>query len=236
MKKATLTLGIFVLLVSCFVLWYIVAADYGDSVSSGTYHFAQSGESSTLVLKPDHSFQQELRRAGKTEHAAGTWRRIGEGGIAFSKEFLVVSGQELGADGTAYGEIHKNLGLLVCLVLSTYDVEWYLRASPSPENAVSGTYNGDEKGMPATLTVKPDHTFDQTVSHLGVAKHAEGTWSVNQNGDIVFSKAFLKTTGEALGEDETASAWDPKGSPLQIEINRTSKSGAPAFHKKQFPW
>jgi len=236
MKRAARVLGVFSLLVFCFVLWYTIASDYGDGVTTGTYRLAEGGESSTLVLKLDHSFQQELRRAGKTEHAAGTWRRVGEGGIAFSHEFLAVSGQELGADGTPYGEIHKNLGFLVSLTLSTHDVEWYLRVDSSPDNTVAGIYNGDEEGVPATLIVKPDHKFDQTVSHVGVSKHANGTWNVNQSGDIVFSKAFLKTTGESLGEDETASAWDPKGGPLQIMIERTSKSGTPTFRKKQIPW
>jgi hypothetical protein len=236
MKRAARVLGVFGLLVFCFVLWYTIASDYGDGVTSGTYYLAQNGESSTLTLKVDHGFQQELRRAGKTEYATGTWRRVGEGGIEFSHEFLVVSGQELGADGTPHGEIHKNLGFLVSLTLSTYDVEWYLRVGSSPDNTVAGIYNGDEEGVPATLIVRADHTFDQTVSHVGDSKHANGTWNVNQSGDIAFSKAFLKTTGEALGEDETASAGDPKGGPLQIRVERTPKTGTLAFRKKQLPW
>jgi hypothetical protein len=51
--------GCLVVVVVSFVLWYIVASDYGDGVASGSYQFAENGESSTLVLKPDHSFQQE---------------------------------------------------------------------------------------------------------------------------------------------------------------------------------
>jgi hypothetical protein len=52
-------------------------------------------ETSTLVLRPDHRFQQEISRAGKVERVQGSWRRIGEGGIVFSKEFLRVAGVEL---------------------------------------------------------------------------------------------------------------------------------------------
>jgi hypothetical protein len=68
----------------------------------------------------------------------GTWRRIGESGVAFSKEFLIVSGQEPGADGTAYGEFDKHFGFLVSLTLSQYYVLWYGRVDPSPTNTISG--------------------------------------------------------------------------------------------------
>jgi hypothetical protein len=52
------------------------------------------------ILKLDLSFQQELSQHGNVAHATGTWPRVGEGGMALSKEFLTVSGQEPGADGT----------------------------------------------------------------------------------------------------------------------------------------
>jgi hypothetical protein len=42
-------------------------------------------------LNQDRSFQQQLIRDGKVENAEGSWRRLGEGGISFSKEFLKVS-------------------------------------------------------------------------------------------------------------------------------------------------
>ena len=66
-----------------FLVWNIVV-DYGDSVISGTYHLAQNSETSTLVLKPDHSFQQELTKLGKVERATGTWRHIGAGAGTWS--------------------------------------------------------------------------------------------------------------------------------------------------------
>jgi hypothetical protein len=220
----------------CFVLWWILASDYSDKTLSGTYYFSQDGLKSTLILKPDHTFQQELSQSGKMMHAEGSWRRLGEANIAFSKEFLSVPGQELGADGTPYGAFHKTLGFLISLTLSQYHVLWYGRVNPSTDNAVSGTYAGDEEGVPATLILKPDQTFDQTVTHSGITKHAQGRWSVSNNGDIVFSKDFLKTSGDPLTEHETASAWDPKGSNLQIQIAMTSGSGAPTFKKRQRPW
>lgn len=225
--------GIF-LAIALFFLWYSVAADYGYKAVSGTYTFASNEERSTLVLKSDRSFQQELSKHGKVERATGTWRRIGESGVAFSKEFLILSGQEPGADGTAYGEFHKNFGFLVSLTLSQYHVLWYGRVDPSPTNTVFGTYTGDENGVSASLVLKPDHTFAQAINTLGVTKQAKGSWSFGQNGAIVFSKNFLKTSGEALRSDETASAWDPKGSNLQVQIALTSSSGVPTYRKNQF--
>jgi hypothetical protein len=225
--------GIFIA-IAIFFLWYSAAADYGYRAVSGTYTFTSNEERSTLVLKSDRSFQQELSRHGKVERATGTWRRIGESGVAFSKEFLIVAGQEPGADGTAYGKFHKRFGFLVCLILSQYHMLWYGRVDPSPANTVSGTYTGDENGVSASLVLKPDHTFAQAINTHGVTKQATGSWSFGHNGAIVFSKDFLKTSGEALGSDETASAWDPKGSNLQIQIALTSISGVPTYRKNQF--
>src|ERR1035441_3755854 len=224
---------LFVVLI-CFVLWYTVASDYGDGVTSGTYHLAQNGETSTLVLKPDHTFQQELNKLGNVKRAAGTWRRFGEGAIEFSKECVRVSGQELGQDGTPYGEIHKRFGLLVSLTLNQYHIEDYGRVDPSSKNTLFGTYAGDEEGVPATLILREDYTFEQSVSHLGVEKHSEGTWSLSKSGDLVFSRAFLKTSGEMLQEDETASADLHFKGGLSIEVAMTSRSGVPTFRKKQF--
>jgi hypothetical protein len=236
MKNAVRVAGVVILLVLGVVVWYSMASNYGEGVVSGAYNLAQNGEVSTLILKRDHSFQQELIRSGNVQRAAGTWRRIGESGIAFSKEFLLISGQEPGADGTTYGDIHKAFGFRVYLTLSQYHVLWYGRVDPSSDNSIAGTYRGDEPGVLATMVVKPDHTFQQSVDHLGATKHVEGRWILNQNGDVVFSRAFLKTSGEALEEDETASAWDPKGSNLQIQIAMTSNSGIPTFRKQQFSW
>jgi hypothetical protein len=217
------------------VLWYSVASDYGDGVVSGTYRLAQNGETSTLVLKPDHTFQQELSEHGKVKRATGTWRRIGEGGITFSKEFLTVSGEEPSPDGTAYADIRKDFGFLVSLSLRQYHVLWYGKVDPLPTNTAVGIYAGDQSEASTSLVLKPDHTFEQVIHILDITKQAKGNWSLAQNGDIIFSKDFLKTSGEALRSDETASAWDPKGSNnLQIQITMTSSSGVPTFRKKQF--
>jgi hypothetical protein len=229
-------LGAVVVVIAFALAWFVIASDYGDGVTSGTYHLARNGETSILTLNPDHTFKQELNRLGKVQHASGNWHRSGEAGVSFSKEFLEISGQEFGADGVAYGHIEKKLGLLVSLRLSQYHVLWYGRTDPSPTSTIVGTYAGDEEGVRSTLVLKQDHMFEQTISRLADAKHAEGKWITRENGDIVFSREFLKTSGEALRDHETASAWDPRGSNLQIQIEMASPSGAPTFRKKQFPW
>jgi hypothetical protein len=233
MRKLAFIGGVVVLLFICGT----VAMDYGDSVAVGTYSLAQNGETSTLVLKPDHTFQQKLNQSGKLELTEGNWHRFGEGGIEFSQQFVVLSGQERSAHGQAYAEMHKTLGLFVSLVLRDYYVLWYLRVDPSTDNTVTGTYANDEGGVHQTLTVKPDHTFEQAITHEGLEKHTKGSWSFSQSGDISFSKEFLKTSGVSLRDDETASAWNPSGSNLQIQIAASSKSGSPPiYHKKQLPW
>jgi hypothetical protein len=229
-------LGAVSLVMALAVSWFVIASDYGDGVTSGTYHLSQNGGTSILVLNPDHTFQEELNRSGKLLHASGHWRRSGQAGVEFSKEFLEVSGQELGPDGVAYGHIKKKLGVFVFLALSQYHVLWYRRTDPSPNSTIVGTYAGDEEGVRSILVLRQDHTFEQTIGRLATVKHAEGKWTTSEGGDVIFSREFLKTSGEALRENETASAWDPKGSYLQIQIAMASPSGAPTFRKKQFPW
>jgi hypothetical protein len=86
----------------------MVAADYSYGAVAGKYSFRSDGEESTLILKKDQSFQQVLTRQGKVECVRGTWRRIGEGGVVFSKEFLTVKGQKVRPDGQADGNVEKS--------------------------------------------------------------------------------------------------------------------------------
>ena len=231
MKTAARAGLVGLLLIIVAVGWLVIASAYGDSVAVGTYYLRQGGESSNLVLKADHTFQQEISRGGATLRCNGEWRRIGEGGLAFSKQFLPVSGQEIGADGTAYGELQKTLGVFPSIALAQYHVLWYGRTDPSPSSLIAGTYAGDEEGVPATLVMKNDHTFDQEVTHTGLTRHAHGNWSVREDGDILFSRDFLKTSGESLTSNEMASAWDPKGSNLQIQVAVNPSFTQPRFRK-----
>jgi hypothetical protein len=107
--------GGLLLLILVSWVWYSVAANYDYGAVAGTYSLRRTGEASTLVLKEDRSFQQELIRRGKIERAKGSWRRIGEGGVVFSEEFLKVSGQEVRPDGQADGRVRKRLGLFLSI-------------------------------------------------------------------------------------------------------------------------
>jgi hypothetical protein len=106
------------LLIFLFYVWYTIAADYGYSAVSGTYVMQHNGEMCTLVLNKDRSFEQELIRNGNKQQARGSWRRIGEGGVVFSKQFLKLPGQQVPADGQAFGEVENTLGLFLSLALN----------------------------------------------------------------------------------------------------------------------
>ena len=106
-------LGVLVICWLCFGFWYSVATDYSDGVVSGEYHLAKNSETSELILKRDHTFQQVLNRSGSVQRGEGTWRHVGGyDGLAFSKDFLVVTGQELGANRLAYGDLNKLFGII----------------------------------------------------------------------------------------------------------------------------
>ena len=230
MKRSLWVIGGIFISVACLGIWGVAAMDYGDNVAAGTYRFERNGESSTLVLNPDHTFRQ-TRRLGKNEqHSEGTWRHEGEGGVSFSKEFLVVTGDEPDPDGTTFSEIHKTLGLFTSLRLRQYHVLWYGKTSSG--DSVVGTYKGDEPGVIAILILSADHSFTQTITHDGIANHATGTWNQDPDGTVRFSKEFLKASGEPLGGDEFASSIDPQGSNLQIEISMSEHVTEPVFYKR----
>jgi hypothetical protein len=140
-------------------------------------------------------FQQDLQIGGTKGHGEGTWRRIGEGGIAFSKGFLAVSGDEPGPDGTTYCDMHKTLGLLVSLRLRQYHVLWYGKSGS--DGPLPGKYIGDEPGVTATFVLNADRSFTQEIVQNGATRDATGTWSQDSNGTVRFSRAFLKTSGES---------------------------------------
>jgi hypothetical protein len=64
--------GGLLLLILVSWVWYSVAANYDYGAVAGTYSLRRTGEASTLVLKEDRSFQQELIRRGKIERAKGS--------------------------------------------------------------------------------------------------------------------------------------------------------------------
>lgn len=221
--------GAIFIAVVCLFLWAVVVMDYGDGVASGTYTFTHGAETSTLVLKSNHTFQQTRRIGNVQQQAVGTWRRVGQGGISFSKEFLVVTGDEPEPDGTTFCELHKFLGIFPSLRLRQYHVLWYGKESAG--GSPVGTYKGDEPNVTATLALGADHSFTQELVQNNVNRRAVGTWEQDSNGTVSFSQQFLKTSGETLSPYETASSMDPRGSNLQIEISQAEHFAEPVFRK-----
>lgn len=230
MKETVWRFGGALVVIACLSLWATAAMDYGDSVAVGTYQFERDGETSTLVLNPDHTFRQTRRQASSEQHSQGTWRRLGEGGISFSRDFLVVSGDEPEPDGTTFADMHKTLGLFTSLRLRQFHVLWYGKAGS--DNLLAGTYTGDEEGVAATLVLNADHSFAQTIARGANANHAIGTWSQDSEGTIRFSNTFLKTSGEPLGPNELAWSIDPRNSNLQVEISMSEHVAEPVFRKR----
>ena len=126
-KRLALAASIALLCVALFVGWYCVAANYDYDALSGTYTFRDKDVSCTLVLRADHSFQQDVKRAGRTAHAEGEWRRLGEGGVVFPGSFIRLPGQQMYQDKyensapDLYGNFYK--------ILTLYPV-LYLHSSP----------------------------------------------------------------------------------------------------------
>jgi len=97
--------------VALFTFWYWEGENFSPGAVSGTYIVKFDHGSSTLTLKPDLSFRQQLDRGGTIRRAGGTWRVIGEGHIAFSREFLPLPGEEISPVGTAYGDFVNRFGI-----------------------------------------------------------------------------------------------------------------------------
>ena len=225
------------LLAGIGICWFVIASDYSDAAASGTYRLAHDGVRSTLDLRPDHSFRQEVNDSSGIRRAEGTWRRVGEGGVSFSPDFLTLPGEQRGEDGTAFSDMERRFGIWIRLSLRTHTVVWYGRTDRATTDPVAGRYKETAGTHSRTLVLNTDHTFDQTVAGFMQTASARGTWSVASNGDVVFSREFLKPSGQPLVGGETAKAMDPRGSPfLQIEIAADQQIGTLSYYKKQLPW
>jgi hypothetical protein len=109
--RLLLALGSVLLLVSLCWVMYGVVADYSYHAVAGVYRAKSDGVIATLRLGEDQSFVQEMVQNGRTQRSQGTWRRIGEGRVVFSKEFIRTKGEDVRSDGEVDGEVQKTLGL-----------------------------------------------------------------------------------------------------------------------------
>jgi len=117
-KKLTSAIAAVLLLTALFVCWYVIAANYYYGALAGTYVLNRDAERCTLDLRSDRTFTEKLICEGRFQEVQGTWHRYGESHVSFSREFLMMSGEEVNADGEAHGEFSKTLGLRPCLTLA----------------------------------------------------------------------------------------------------------------------
>ena len=103
---------IFLLMAGIFTFWFWEGENFGEGAVSGTYTVRSDGEKSTLILRADHSFQQELDSGGTVKRAEGTWSVSGEGHIEFSPGFLSIAGEGVSPSGAAYGVIVNRFGFV----------------------------------------------------------------------------------------------------------------------------
>ena len=89
--------GTFIILL-LLVIWFVIASGYDYADLAGTYTTKADGVSFSLILSPDRTFHEELQDSAGPKSADGSWRRIGEGGVAFSGEFLRLPGQQSYSD------------------------------------------------------------------------------------------------------------------------------------------
>ena len=111
-------------------LWYSTAANYDYAALAGTYRFHDKKIRCTLKLHEDRTFQQTVEDGASLKQANGTWRRIGEGGVDFSVEFLPIPGAKTfvdefpgkgdgsSQDQSYYGRFEKLFGLYPLLRLN----------------------------------------------------------------------------------------------------------------------
>ena len=111
--------GAVLLLLALSWVLYSAMADYSYRAVSGVYKASGGGTTSTLRLNADRTFEQDTGRGGVRLHAQGTWRRNGEGGVVFSKEFLRENGESSRTDGQVGGEVVKRFGFLFTIPIES---------------------------------------------------------------------------------------------------------------------
>ena len=90
--------------------WWWQSWNFNDPFVAGEYVSKSNGICNNVRLNKDHTFAQELWHGDRSAQSAeGTWRRFGEGGIAFSKSFLGASPQAVTSDNV-YGMLDNTLG------------------------------------------------------------------------------------------------------------------------------
>jgi hypothetical protein len=106
----SIVLGVFV-----FAFWFFEAGNFSYENVPGTYDWRRNDQTCVLVLRPNHTFQQQLRSGSTIQNAAGTWRLFpgdSMSHIALSSEFLLLPKQASSREGTVYGHLDNLFGAL----------------------------------------------------------------------------------------------------------------------------
>jgi hypothetical protein len=89
MRKTTKRAAILICLLLLAVFWWWHSWNFEDRFVVGEYVAKTEGECNVLELNSDHTFNQKVSKGDRlTVPAAGTWRRFGEAGVAFSNSFI----------------------------------------------------------------------------------------------------------------------------------------------------
>ncbi|MEG9435823.1 hypothetical protein JAO29_06560 [Edaphobacter sp. HDX4] len=119
-RPARKVAGVIALLMACLVWWWM-SWDFSDQFVAGKYIAKSKGQRTILVLNADHSFTQEINANGAaTIHANGLWRRLGQGGVVFSENFLR-SSNAAASDNEIYGSLENTFGFWTLTLDSKYN-------------------------------------------------------------------------------------------------------------------
>ena len=95
-----------------FVLWYWGGDDFKAADLPGTYVLHNKSMYSTLTLRPDQTFLEEIDADGQVRRAQGRWTMVGESVLSFSSEFLTLPGQAGDPGGVSNADLAKRFGVI----------------------------------------------------------------------------------------------------------------------------
>ena len=105
-------MGILLAAILILFYWYFEAGSISDQDVPGKYSFSNAGTVATLAVAKNHTFHQVLRNNTNSLVADGTWHISGQGHIGFSKEFLLLPGQEPCYEKPACGHVENYFGIM----------------------------------------------------------------------------------------------------------------------------
>ena len=96
--------------------WYVEAEDFSEQRVSGVYVLRHDGITQKIVLRPNHTFDQEDAANGAIRHGSGTWRVFSSTGhVAFSSSFIDARPSWRGQDEHEVYGVFKNYFGIVSL-------------------------------------------------------------------------------------------------------------------------